>query len=305
MSKKKDVKIVKKSVFFNFFQVHKKLATFLIIGVGFLGFFLAMNYGRYVKDIIEVYYLRSQNFYFNSDKLTIHGKTYEINPWGGTIDYGINVNMNSLLNSIKGTSVPITYDVTCEGDDKVDCYFDTLGTRELHNTIDVEDHADSFVVTVTPRNGVSFTNGERVSVTVVATSTSPYKETLSATFELVIGDYGLNFEIEDVAGSVYFDALVTNTLDTTSAMITLTIPDDYIDSIYFDMTNPIMQQDSFTSSTSTVNGDEYITKVTFLLEPKSSLLVKYYKNDSTKNYSYVLGDTSKTPVIDFDVQKIE
>lgn len=305
MKKKKDVKNLRKSVFFNFFRVHKKLATFLIISVGFLGLILTINYGRYVKDVIEVYYLRSQNFYFSSDKLTIHGKKYEINPWGGTVDYGININMSSLLNSIKGTSVPIDYDVTCEGDAKVDCYFETLGTRKISSRIDPDDHADNFVVTVTPRNDVTFANGERVKVKIVATSTAPYNETLSATFELVIGDYGLNFEIEDKAGSVYFNSLVTSTLDTTRSKITLTIPNEYIDSIYFDMTNPIMQQESFTSTTSVVKGDEYITKVSFILEPKSSLMVKYYKGNPTKNYSYVLGDTSITPVINFEVEKLE
>lgn len=306
MVKKKGVK---KRLFFNFFQAHKKIATCLVIGVGFLGFFFAINYGRYVKDVIQLYYLRSQNFYFSSDKLTITGKNYEINPWGGTLDYSLNISMSSLLNSIKGTSENIIYDVTCQGDNKVDCYIDTLGTRTVRRTLDSEDHADNFTVTVTPRNNVNFTNGEKVKVSVKAKSVSPYVEELTATFELVIGDYGMNFEIEDEPGNVYFDTLVTNTRDTKRAKVTLTIHPDYIDEIYFDMTNPVQQQNNFTSSTSVVTIDNvqynYITEVSFIIEPKSSLMVKYFKHFSQNDNSYVLGDLTKTPVIIFETQDID
>lgn len=303
MNKKKDVKKIKKSLFFNFFRTHKKIATCLIIGVGFLAFFFMLNFGRYVKDVIESYYLKSQNFYFSSDKLTIHGKNYEINPWSGTIDYDISISMSSLLNSIKGTTENISYEVSCEGDNKVDCYIGTVGTRKVTRTIGVDTHSDNYVVTVTPKRGITFTTGEKVKVTITANSVAPYKEELSATFELIIGDYGLNFEIEDEPGSVYFKSLVTNTLDTTRTRITLTIHPDYIDSIYFDMTNTIMQQKDFDSTTTTIDGNDYITQVSFILEPKSSLMIKYYKKDSTKDFSYILGD-SKIQVINFEVEKL-
>ncbi len=305
MERKKEVKKIKKNLFFNFFQSHKKIATCLVIGVGFFGFFFTLNYGRYVKDIIEVYYLRSQNFYFSSDKLTIYGKNYEINPWGGTVDYDISISMSSLLNSIKGTSENINYQVTCEGDSKVDCYFGTREVRTVNRTISVDTHSDNYVVTVTPRAGVTLKTGEKVKIGVTAISSSPYKETLKATFELVIGDYGLNFEIEDEPGNIYFDALVTNTLDTTKARITLTIKDEYFEKIHFDMTNTIMQQDEFTSKTAKIGNDDYIKEVSFVLDPKSSLLVKYFKSDSTKDYSYLLGDPTLESVIEFKEEKIE
>lgn len=296
---------IKKKISFKFFKTHKKIATLMVVGFGFLGFFFALNYGRYVIDVIEVYYLRSQNFYFSSDKLTINNKKYEINPWSGTTSYDINVSMSSLLNSIKGTTENISYDLTCTGDAKVDCYFGTLGTTSTKRVITTDTHSDNFVVTVMAKDNASFVNGEKVSVKVKATSTAPYKEELSAVFELIIGDYGLNFEIEDEPGSVFFDTLVTNTLDTTSVKITLRIKPEYRDDIIFDMTNPIMQQDSFESRTTRIDNDEFITEVSFILEPKSSLMVKYYKEDSSKNYSYVLGDTTINPVIEFVADKIE
>jgi hypothetical protein len=298
------VKKLKKGLSFNFFKRHKKIAVCLVIGLGSLGFFFALNYGRYVVDIVEIYYLRSQNFYFSSDKLTITNKTYEINPWGGKTSYDINISMSSLLNSIKGTTENITYDLTCTGDSKVDCYFDTLGTTTTRRTILTDTHSDNFIVTVIAKEGVTFLNGEKVSVQVKATSVSPYKEELSATFELVIGDYGLNFEIEDEPGNVYFDALVTNTLDVDASKITLKIKNQHINDIIFDMTNPIMQNPTFTYETTVISGDSFITEVSFVLEPKSSLMVKFYKKKKSKDYSYVLGDLTIDPVLDYSSVKV-
>jgi hypothetical protein len=304
MNRKREKVKLKKNAFFRFFQVHKKLATMLVIGVGFVGFFFTINYGRYVKDVIQMFSLRSQNFYFSSDKLTIHGKTYEVNPWSGTDAYPIPISMSSLLNSIKGTTENITYDLTCTGDSKVDCYFDTLGTTTTRRTILTDTHSDNFIVTVIAKEGVTFLNGEKVSVQVKATSVSPYKEELSATFELVIGDYGLNFEIEDEPGNVYFDALVTNTLDVDASKITLKIKNQHINDIIFDMTNPIMQNPTFTYETTVISGDSFITEVSFVLEPKSSLMVKFYKKKKSKDYSYILGDLTIDPVLDYSSVKV-
>ena len=48
---------------------------------------------------------------------------------------------------------------------------------------------------------------------VVATSTSPYRKKLVGSFKLVVGYYGLSYEISDKVGSPYLEAKVTNTLD--------------------------------------------------------------------------------------------
>lgn len=305
MGRKREKVNLKKNAFFNFFQVHKKLATILVIGVGFVGFFLAINYGRYVKDVIQMFYLRSQNFYFSSDKLTIHGKTYEINPWNGTTSYDIPISMSSLLNSIKGTSDNILYEVSCEGDENVDCYFDVLGTRSEKRKITTDYHSDNYVVTVVPRNvdsegqAIGINDGDVVSVTITATSYSPYVETLSATFNLVIGNYGVNYEIEDEINSLYLNTYVSNTRPDVTVNAVLEIDSSYVDDVFFDMSNPIMQQDSYqVLEYTTIDGYDYITKISFDLSPKSSLMVKYYKKNTVEDYSYNQGD-SATPVVRF------
>lgn len=298
MINRKDGKKVKKRMFFNFFQTHKKIAFCLTIGLFFVAFFLTLNYGRYVKDVVEMYYLRTQNFYFSSDKLTIHGKTYEINPWSGDEPAKIDVNMSSLLNSIKGTSENIVYNASCSASEKVYCYFGSIGNTSQEGTIDTGDHKDSFTVFVEAKENVSFATGEKVTVTITAESVSPYKETLTATFEIIIGDYGINYEIEDEVGNLYFDALVTNTLDCEAVKVKLTIPNRYIDFIYFDMSNTILESSTYTT-TEASNGYEYINSVTFTVGPKSSLLVRYYKAYTDKDYSYTVGDGTES-VISFE-----
>lgn len=299
MNNRKDGKKVKKRVFFSFFQTHKKVAFSLIIGISFATFFVTLNYGRYVKEIVQMYYLRTQNFYFSSDKLTINGKTYEINPWSATEPAKIDINMSSLLNSIKGTSENIVYNVSCSATEKVYCYLENRGIVSQERIINTDDHKDSFIVTVDAKEGMTFATGEKVSVTITVESISPYKETLTATFELIIGDYGVNYEIEDEVGNLYFDALVTNTLDCDEVKFKLTIPNKYIDDIFFDMSNNVLDGNATTTTVTGSDGHSYINSITFTVEPKSSILVRYYKAHIDKDYSYTVGDGS-TSVITFE-----
>lgn len=307
----------KNFVFLRFFQEHKKIATCLILAFVFLGSFFVVNYGRYVKDVIEVYYLRTKNFYFTSDKLTINEKKYEIKPWGGTSDYELSISMSSLLNSLKGTNSNISYSLSCETDGKVDCFFEIPGTTEVERTIATETHSDNFVVTVSPKNGVRLKDGDKISVKVVANSISPYKEKLSANFILIVGNYGINYEIEDKVGNIYFDSIVTNTLDTTKAKVTLTITDP---SVVIDMSNNIlnvgtttiteaMEKDYKDSNNDGILDSDatehvYVKSVTFILEPKSSLMVRFYKKIPSRNYSYVNGDGTQ-PIVSFSRELIE
>ncbi len=298
---------------FKFFKKHKKLSVILILVVISLGSFFVINYGRYVKNIIEVYYLRTKNFYFTSDKLTINGKTYEINPWGGTETYSITINMSSMLNSLKGTDSNISYNVDCSTKGNISCYFDTAGQTTDSRTITTNDHTDSFTVHVSPNGPLNNNNGE-ISVTIHAKSTSPYVEELSGKFKFVIGNYGLNYTIEDVASRVYFNSVVTNTLDTDTKKVKLTITDPTLVSI--DMTDNILKGLSQQSNannigytvvslnTTDIHGNNttanYIKTITFEIAPKSSLLVKFYKNNPNADYSFKMGQ-SGTPAVQFAV----
>ena len=293
--RKEKVSEKKNRMFFSFFKKHKSLSICLIVTILMLGTFFVINYSRYVKEVLEVYYLRTKNFYFNSDKLTITGKSYEINPWSGTVNYDITINMNSLLNSLKGASSSITYDLTVSCDSRVNCYIESPGQTSMGRTITYDTHTDNFNVTIAPKAGVTLSDGDRIKVDVTAVSTSPYVEELKGTFYLVIGNYGLNYEIEDEPGRIYFDSIITNTLDTTTATIKLSITD--ISKVSIDMDNNILHIGSTTTTTTRYNNYDYINTVTFQIAPKSSWMVRYYKSEPNNDYSYIgVGN----PIVSFE-----
>ncbi len=101
---------------------------------------------------------------------------------------------------------------------------------------------------------------------------------------MVVGNYGLNYEIEDVSGRIYFDCIITNTLDTTTAKVKLAITD--ISKVSIDMDNNILSIGTTTTTTTAYNGYNYIDSVTFNIAPKSSWMVRYYKSNPNLNYSY-------------------
>ena len=300
MKNRKARNTLKKGFFFNFFKKHKSIAFSLVVGVGFLGFILTVNYGRYVKDVIESYYLRSQNFYFTSNMLSIHPKEYEINPWTQKL-WPIDFSISNALNKLKKTSTNITYTLSCEPDPRIDCYIEEPGVRSqdrvfLSSSTDLNEIIYVYAV---PKDEIDYIDGETLSITVKATSTSPYKETLSAVFKLKVGDYTVTHEIEDEVGSVYFNSIVTNALENESDTVTLTIDPKYFDEISFDMMNEVLSLDGTTYTTAIASdGKVYINSVTFTLEPKSSMTVKFYKFNSARDYSYVKGE-DKDPAIKF------
>lgn len=294
-----------KSKIIDFLKNHKKVLISLIVVVTFLGFFLTINYGRYVKDIIEVYYLRTKNFYFNSDKLTIIPKEYEISPWSGaaTDPLKISISMDSLLNSMKGTSTDINYKVTCDAVGEITCSIEDGKTdRTILTAGEISPHKDAFNVIVAPKEGVELKEGESVKVTVTAESTSPYKEVLSAKFIIVVGNYGVSYVIEDNLGDIYFNDIITNTLADKSTRVTLTIKDTQ--AVRIDMSSKIFSLGESGGLDYNKDDDGFINSVTFLVGPKSSMLVRFYKTDSNIDYSHN-SYNGESSIIGFESVKVD
>lgn len=301
---------LKTTKFYKYFRDHKKISISLIVLLSFTILVFALSYSRYVKDTIEMYYLRSQNFYFNSDKLTIHGKEYEINPWEGNngLPYHINIHMTSLLNDLKYTTDDIKYKISCDADPSVDCYIGEnqtdMSSNEENRVISDTNHMDNVIVSVVKKPGVNLSNNTKIHVNVNAESLRPYKEKLTATFVLVIGNYGLNFEIEDAINRNHFNVLVTNTKTNEDARITLKINKKFQNEIAYDMSNSIRNNKdvNYVEKVTEMDGKKYITEISFNLKEKSSLMIGYYKKNTLIDYSYNYGDTSKEPVISFSYQ---
>lgn len=272
------------------------------------------TFGRYVVNTINNFFVRTKEFYFYSDKLSENSSYYQIDNWTGVDPYTITVNMNSRLNNIKVTTYDIDYDISYRASENCSCQL----SKEA-GTILASSNSDYFNLTITPNTGL--TTGDKVWVVITATSNAQYKKTLTATFVLTVGKENLSYEIKDEAQSKYLELNITNTLsyykvseafesynvddridvDTYltlsdenkakcySALITLKFDPNIV---LLDMTNTNYLNATQVSK-EVINGSNYINGITFKVEPISSAVVRFYKLDVSKDYTYpIVNDTS-------------
>lgn len=302
-----------KSIIDNFIKITDKLPKRKIIlgSLLLILFIIGASLGRYVYKGIRDFYLQTKKFYFNSDKMTEQGSIYRIENWSGVGDYSVTFNMNSSANNNLSSDDDITYEIEYECSSEVTC---SIENNKTAGTISSSTNTDEFTVVLTVPTNTVLETGDRVTIEVEATSTSPYRKTLSSTFTLVVGHYGLSYEIEDSVGSPYLNIRFTNTLDyytvnenitghnagtqlsieqyqnlspsdqskCSSAIITLTFdPAD----ILLDMTSEDYIN-SINSVTEVINGYNYVNSFSFKIDALSSKIIKFYKIDTTDNYTY-------------------
>ena len=130
--------------------------------------------------------------------------------------------MNSKNNTLETTKVDIPYTLEytfgvyhADGTAYTDKTPDELvyfGISKPSGTIYVaSNNEDYFYFTIEPK--VTLEDNDYVLVTVSANATSPYKQTISGTFKISIGNLGMKYQIEDEAHSPYLELTVTNTLN--------------------------------------------------------------------------------------------
>jgi len=296
-----------------------KIIIFLIFFLAFLSFVPTL--GRYVGNEIRNYYLSSKNFYFNSDKLKQNGIVYQVENWSGVDSYDVTFNMNSYKNNTVYSETDITYDITYTCSSNVTC---TITKTE--GVIYSDKHTDSFTITITPIKPLN--DDEKAWVEVSTTSTSPYKKTLKGKFNVVVGKMGLSYEINDSKDSTYFEVAVTNTLDYYTARKAFNNYNvgDKIDmktylsfteeeksncassivTIDFDPTTALLDMTStaylnaIETKETTIDNYNYINSLSFKVDALSSYKVKFYKVDSTKDYTYPQGNNESIVDIEFD-----
>lgn len=325
-----------KTSFYNFYKKRKVLTILTICLILAISSILTVNYGRYVKNIVTTYFFKTQNFFFNSNKLLYGGKEYVIEPWSGTEDVEIYVAMDSLENELNGATKDVLYSVVCDADSSVKCTIEgnrtcDFGEDGVCRTISAATNMDSYNIVISPNINTQFKEGDRVTVNVKAMSSFPYKKELSATFVLVIGNYGVSYEIEDEKNSPYASSLITNTLpdykvvetfefngttynagttinenlyqqlgDNKSKCSSARIKLEFDPTLFrMDLSSSVydennVEYESVTTDTGTHN---YIKSITFDMQPKSSIMVKFYKLNIGEDYSYKVGNG--TPKIKF------
>lgn len=286
------------------------LLILLVIPVG-------ITFSKYVKNFVNYYVMKSNNFYFNSDKLGDDNINYEINNWSGMSVFTIQFQLNNHKNNILTSDSDITYDVdyTCSGNV-------TCSLSSDNGIIYKAEKTDDLTLTVNPLR--VFNTGEKVNVTITASATSPYKKTLSASFVITVGKQGISYEISDNSGQAYFDFIITNALEEysvreafgsysvndtlsidtykslsdtnkskcASSIVTLSFDPSIV---VLDVTSSIF--DIATTSTTNIDGVDYISSLTFKVDAVSSNQVRFYKKNVSNNYTYPY--VTSTPIITF------
>ena len=301
---------------FEYLKTHKKARIFSIAIISVVSLFFLVNFSRYVKQIIENYITRTERFYFNSDKLTIDNKEFEINYWPGAAPYEITITMNSLDNNLRGTDIDIDYEISCTSSTGLLCEL-----SKTASTIPSSSNKDVFTATAVPT--VPFQDGQSASITVTATASEPFEKELSATFVFVVGHYGLSYKIEDQVGQPYLEAAISNTDDyyiVRTAFGTYNVGDRISSAVYatldpndqnkcasviiklsfdpdilrLDMTN-YYYQNKTAETIQVIDGFDYVNSFTFVIKPQTAIAIKFYKLNTLQNYTYPL--VNSTPIV--------
>ena len=298
-----------------------KKRLFLISIFFLLLIVLVPTFGRYVGKEIKNYYLISKNFYFNADKLEQNGIVYQVENWSGVDSYDVIFNLDSYLNNSIYSKTDIEYEITYSCSDNVKC-----DINKTSGIIYSTKHTDSFTITINPIKPLE--DGEKATIEVQAKSISPYEKTLKGKFNVVVGKMGLTYEILDKKNSTYFEVAVTNTLDYYVARETyskyekgtkididtyLKLPEEekqYFASsivaidfspeeVLLDMTSTAYLN-AISTNTKLIDNKNYINNISFKVDALSSYRVKFYKVDSTKDYTYPFNNNSSIVDVKFD-----
>lgn len=295
----------------------KKIMVILCLIIMLLyGIQAIKTFSIYTYNNIREFYLKSNNFYFYSDKLKLNKAEYSVENWSGIEDYVININMNSMENNSIRCNSDIQYNITCFSSENVICELSKTNSTIYKNT-----NTDEFYVTIIPKTNLE--TGDTVWVEIQTTSTYPYEKTLSARFEITVGNLGMSYNIEDYSNNQYLEFNVVNTLNfytideafdnyeqgnkidmykylelseenkekCHSMIITLTFDPT---KVLIDMTSE-MYLKTISSTSVNINGYEYINSITFKIDAISSKCIKFYKVDLEKDYTYPNGE--EQPII--------
>ncbi|MBQ6494790.1 MAG: hypothetical protein IJI49_02180 [Bacilli bacterium] len=280
-------------------------------------FLIGSSFGRYVYQGLRNFYLQTKRFYFNSDKLTESGAIFRIENWSGVGSYSVTFNMNSFDNNMLVSDDNIDYTIEYSCSEEITCNLvDSNTTRQIPSST----NTDTFTIIMSVPTNTVFNRGDSVTLNVKTTSTSPYAKELTGRFTLVVGHYGLSHEIEDSANSPYLNVRITNTLDyytvnqnitghnagtqisiedylalsntdkekCSSSIITLTYNPQVV---LLDMTSEAYQE-AVNITTQVINGYNYVNSISFKIDALSSKMIKFYKIDTTQNYTYPIVNNS-------------
>lgn len=275
----------------------------------------AVSLGRFIYLEIKKNFALSQDFYFNSDTLRDKATLYRLNNYNGVDNYDIVINMNSIKNNKLAASGDIAYDISINCSSNASC-----SLSKTSGVIFSASNTDYFLASISPT--VFLNDNDSIHMEITATSTSPYEKTLTATFMLVVGNYGLSYEINDEVGRPYLEMKLTNTLDfytvieafngyqsgerielSTYMALSNENKEKCASAIFnlgFNPNTIIFDNASFvdgllSTTVTQIGGYEYVNSLSLKLDAISSKIVRFYKKNKNANYTYPI--VNQNPII--------
>ena len=300
-------KIIKNKIQINNKIQKKHILLFILVLIASFGM---GTLAKYVLEEFHSYFLSSKYFYFTSNRLKENTALYQVNNWSGvgsfTISFDLSTEKNSLVHDDYDVPYTVTYncptDVTCNLSNSTGTIYSSGGT-----------YSDTVIMTVIPQR--TYHENESITIYLEASSTSPYIKTISANFQYIVGKSGVTYAIEDEANRPYAVMTVTNAINFCTVISnfgTYTVGNTISNNVYrtlsaenkakcvsqyvnlsfnpnnliIDTTNKLTDTSPYT--TTTLGGVAYINGITFPIAPMSTIAVKFYKKDTTRNYTYPL-----------------
>ncbi len=286
---------------------YRKKQIILVLIILIIIISLVVIFGRFITNSINNFFLRSGEFYFESDKLSEEGTTLQVDNWSGVDDYTFTININTRKNNIETATYDIPYEVKYSASDNVIC-----NLSKENGIIYASNNSDSFTITITPNTQLR--TGDKVTIDLEVISTGEYKKTLKGKFILVVGQENISYEITDEKLNQYLELSITNTLsyytvrenfdsynvgDRIDVDTYLNLSQENKNKCYsgevklefdpnevlLDMTSEIYNE-AKNIETININGNTYIRSFTINIDAISSVDIRFYKVDVTKDYTY-------------------
>lgn len=287
----------------------KVIILFIFISISFsLAIF---SFAKYTSSYVKGYYLKSKGFYFESNELKNDKNITNLLWDGGAVSFALkNYSSENLI-----TDSDIRYTLTCEiltENINATCTINDSNnsTSNLvlssnascvnnkdetdvssYNKTECEVGGYNWVKQKVSQNNyfnVTFSNqndqNKEIDVKITATSTSPYRKSVSAIFKLQKNTRSSG-EIIDTnkVFSNYNELILTNTYSQNKCL-----------QISFDSSNRILDVSSVTTNLGYDNND-YVNSFKVNINANSSLKIKFFKRDSNSNLSlndYVIQQSS-------------
>lgn len=291
------------------------------------------------------YFATQEFFFTSDKLASGSAAYFETTNWDGIEDYEIRVNMFTKNNSNEGTTYDVDYDIiySYSVHDKngvaytnptelIDFYISKTEGTVLHTS----NNRDFFDVVVKTKQTLN--DDDYIKISIKTISKGPYIETLMGEFKIGITNLGMNYAIDDNQYDQYLQLTVTNTKNSYivdqdfgayqkgnqltaeeymaiasdadkekchSMNILLTFDPDVVvidttSGVYLDAL-----EKGLSTTTIGADGKKYVNSVQFHIDAEESKVIKFYKKDISKDYTYptgVEGEVSVVSVKDLDAK---